>query len=133
MEKSKLLNGTTLAFIGDAYYDLMIRKYLVSKGYTKSKDLHDFTTKYVSASAQAKILNILEADNFLLEEELDIVKRGRNAKINHGRQNVDILTYKHSTAFEALIGYLYLLNYHERLNIIINKSISIIESRNYYE
>ena len=83
--------------------------------------------------AQAKVINILETDNFLLDEELEIVKRGRNAKINHGRQNIDILTYKHSTGFEALIGYLYLLNYHDRLDKIINKSISIIESRNFYE
>lgn len=129
MENPTLLNGVTLAYIGDAYYELMIRKYLIDKGYTKVNDLHKLTTKYVSALSQANIISELEKENLLLDEEKEIVKRGRNAKTNHGRPNVDILTYKHSTAFEALIGYLYLGNNFNRLNQIIDMAIRITESR----
>jgi len=127
MVNYKLLNGTTLAYIGDSYYDLFIRKYLIDKNYTKVNELHKYATKYVSATAQAKVISELLNSNFLTEEEVDIVKRGRNSKINHKRQNVDILTYKHSTSFESLIGYLYLLEMKIRLEEVINEAIDIIE------
>lgn len=123
----KLLNGVTLAYIGDSYYDLMIREYLINQGLTKVDALHKNATKYVSASSQAKIIESLIKENLLTTEEINIVKRGRNGKSNHRKGNVDILTYKHSTSFEALIGYLYLLKRFERLNAIINTSIEIIE------
>ncbi len=130
MENYKLLNGVALAFVGDSYYDLMIRKYLLDKGYTKVNDLHKKATKYVSAAAQASVINELIVRNFLTSNEIEVVNRGRNAKTNHGRQNVDILTYKHSTSFEALIGYLYLTNELKRLDEIIGMSIKIIEGGN---
>ncbi|QVK18027.1 ribonuclease III [Mycoplasmatota bacterium] len=128
MVNYKLLNGVSLAYIGDAYYDLWIRQYLINKGYTKVNDLHKLATKYVSATAQAKIINHLMKNKDLLEEEIEIVKRGRNAKINHKKHNVDILTYKHSTSFESLIGYLYLMEKKERLNKIILFAIELVES-----
>ncbi len=124
-----LLNGVCLAYIGDSYYDLFIRHYLIDKGYTKVNDLHKLATKYVSATAQAKIINAFMEEDLLTEEELIIVKRGRNGKINHSKNNVDILTYKHSTSFETLIGYLYLMNQMERLNQVILTAIQMIESR----
>jgi ribonuclease III family protein len=123
----KLLNGTTLAYIGDSYYDLMIRKHLIDQEMTKVSELHKQSTKYVSSIAQASIINEWMTGDFLSQEEKDIVKRGRNSKINHSRQNVDILTYKHATSFESLIGYLYLTKQFERLDTIINQAIKLIE------
>jgi ribonuclease-3 family protein len=123
-----MLNGVTLAYIGDSFYDLSIRKYLIDKGYTKVNELHKNSTRFVSATSQAKSINQLISNGFLTQEEIKIVKRGRNAKNNHKRPNVDVLTYKHSTSFEALIGYLYLLNRTERLNEIIIETIKLVEN-----
>lgn len=103
------MNNLVLAYLGDAVYELYIREFLISKGLCKVKDLQNNATKYVSAVAQANILNDLIDKNFLTEEEIEIVKRGRNA---HSRQNknTDIITYKKSTGFETLIGHLYINN-----------------------
>lgn len=126
MEHYKLLNGITLAYIGDSYYELMIRKYLLDKGITKVDTLHKTATKYVSAVSQAKILKTIIDDFTLTEEEQDIIKRGRNAK-SHTKVNVDTLTYRHATAFETLIGYLYLNQQKERLQEIIDYAINVVE------
>lgn len=128
MERYELLNGLTLAYIGDAYYELCIRKYILDKNYTKVQDLHRLTVKYVSAKAQSKIIRWMMEHNFLTETELVVVKRGQNSKPHHKRQNVDRMTYNKSTAFEALIGYLYLLGPKPRLDEVIEKAIEIIEN-----
>lgn len=128
MADYKMLNGVTLAYIGDSYYELYIRKYLIDKNYTKVKELHFEAIKYVSATSQAKVIKEFLNNNFLTTEEIDIVKRGRNAKVNHKRANVDILTYKHSTSFESLIGYLYLNKLNDRLESVILKTINLIEN-----
>ncbi|ERJ12406.1 Mini-ribonuclease 3 [Haloplasma contractile] len=127
MNDYTLLNGTTLAYIGDSYYDLCIRKYLIDNGYTKGKALHKQSTRYVSAKSQSLIIKYFREENFLTEEEENIVKRGRNAKVKSNRRNTDILTYKHSTSYEALIGYLYLTKQQERLDYIVDTSINIVE------
>lgn len=127
MEQYKLLNGVTLAYIGDSYYELTIRKYLLDKGLTKVDTLHKNATKYVSAVSQAKILKAIVNNFALTEEEHDIIKRGRNAK-NHTKANVNTLTYRHATAFETLIGYLYLNQQKERLQEIIDFAINVVES-----
>lgn len=113
------MNNLVLAYLGDAVYELYVRKYLISNGLCKVKDLQNNATKYVSAVAQANILNSLIENNFLTEEEIEIVKRGRNA---HSRQNksTDIITYKKSTGFEALIGHLY-MNDRKRLEEVMSE------------
>jgi ribonuclease III family protein len=128
MNNYEMLNGVTLAYIGDSYYDLYIRKYLIDKNYTKVNDLHKLATKYVSASAQAFVVKQFMESGYLSDVETDIVKRGRNGKINHKRSNVDILTYKHSTSFEALIGFLYLTGDLKRIEEVIKEAIKIIEN-----
>jgi ribonuclease-3 family protein len=128
MEHYELLNGVTLAYIGDSYYDLYIRKYLIDQHITKVNDLHKKSTLYVSATAQAKVVKQFMESSFLTEVEVDIIKRGRNGKINRRVSHVDILTYKHSTSFEALIGFLYLMNDIERLNEVIMHAIKLIEN-----
>lgn len=123
-----LLNGSNLAFIGDAYYELYIRKYLLSKGITNQKELHQQCVKFVSARGHHLIVQeILEN---LSPIELNIYKRGRNSKTNSRRVNFKRSEYLESSGFEALIGYLYLQEDHGRLDEILQKSIKIIEELN---
>ena len=98
-----------LAYLGDSVYELYVREYLIKLGITKVNDLQNKSLEYVSAKSQRTILEHLEDSNFLLESELEIIKWGRNAK---GRvsKTTDIVTYRTSTGFECLIGYLYLNN-----------------------
>lgn len=111
----ELLNGSTLAFVGDAILSLYVRDYLVKLGITKTKELQERSIKFVSANAQAKFIQKLLADNFLSEHEVKLFLRGRNHKSDTKAKNADIVTYRHSTGFEALLGYLYLTDNHVRL------------------
>lgn len=115
-----LVNIITLAYIGDAVYEVYIREYLIKKGIAKVDELQREAVKYVSAKSQCKILERLIDNDILNENELDIVKRGRNYKRTSHPKNTDIITYKMSSGFEALIGYLYLNNEKDRLDRIIN-------------
>lgn len=117
MNKEK--NVLVLAYLGDSIYEVYIREHLINKNIVKVDNLQKEAIKYVSAKAQAKIINDLIEKNILNEEELEIFKRARNHKGTRHPKNTDILTYKYSTGFEAIIGYLYLEN-KERLNKIIN-------------
>ena len=113
------MNNLVLAYLGDAVYELYIRENLIKKGICKVKDLQKESIKYVSAKSQVDILERLIETNFFKEEEIDIIKRGRNAK-GHKSKSTDIVTYKKSTGFECLIGYLY-LNDKNRLNELLKE------------
>ena len=115
------INIITLAYLGDAIYEVYIREKLIKLGITKVDELQKETIKYVSAKGQAQILKDLIDRNILTDSELDVVKRGRNNKRSIHPKHTNIITYKLSTGFEALIGYLYLSNNTERLNIILEK------------
>ena len=108
-----------LAYLGDAVYELYIREYLIKNNVVKVDNLTKEAIKFVSAKSQVKILSKLLDNNILTEEELDLIKRGRNQKSHKAPKNTDILTYKNATGFETLIGYLY-LNNKTRLDYIIN-------------
>lgn len=114
------INIITLAYMGDAVYEVYIIKALIEKNIALVDDLQKVAVNYVSAKSQSKILNFLIDNGVLTLEEMDIVKRGRNYKRASHPKNTDILTYKNSTGFEALIGYLYLSNNKERLDEIMN-------------
>ena len=129
IKDAKLLNGLALAYIGDAMYELAIREYLLDVGQTRPNQLHQYATQYVSAKAQAKIMDYFSEEEVLTEEEEGYYKRGRNSKINTKAKNTDIQTYLQSTGFEALIGYLYLTKQEERLNEIINECIQFINKQ----
>ncbi len=118
-----LMNSTMLAFVGDSYYDLKVREQLCKKGINKPHRLHQLAVKYVSAHAQAKTLTYLIEHGDLTEKELDVVRKGRNTKSKSVPKNTDVLTYTHSTAFEALIGHLYLSDDQARLDEVVAKSI----------
>lgn len=101
-------NGTTLAFIGDAVMTLYIREKLVKVGYQRPNDLQKMTAQYVSAKAQANYLTQLMDQGFFNDDELEIIKRGRNAQTKTIAKNADVITYRLATGFEAIIGYYYL-------------------------
>lgn len=114
------VNVLVLAYMGDTVYEDYIRKYLINKGIGNVNDLQTEALKYVSAINQAKFLTEMIDKNYLLEKELDIVKRARNYKTTSHPKSCDIITYKYATGLEALIGYLYLDNNIERVNEIMN-------------
>lgn len=110
------------AYMGDAVYEKFIREYVIRQGLCKNGLLHKKSIKYVSANGQVKILKRIEEK--LTEEELDIVRRGRNSNPHSHAKNADIVDYKYATGFEALIGYLYLTEQTERLEEILNMCVS---------
>jgi ribonuclease III family protein len=121
------LSPLALAFVGDAVWEVFARKHCLNKGVRKPAELHKTCTRYVSAKAQAKLLEWLYPQ--LSEKEQEIVRRGRNAKSNHVRKNVDVIVYRYSTGFEALIGYLSGIGDEERLEELITQSLEWIDSK----
>lgn len=116
---TKTINIQVLALLGDAVYSLYIREKLIKEGINDSNKLQKLIIEYVSAKGEVKALNYLIGNNYLTEEEQEIIKRGRNYKNNNHPKNTDIITYKLSTGFEALLGDLY-INNKERLEEILN-------------
>lgn len=96
----------TLAYIGDAIYDLIIRTLIIKQGNSRPEKMHKRTSGLVKASAQAEMIERLLP--MLTEEEHAIYKRGRNAKSYTMAKNATMLDYRKATGFEALMGYLYL-------------------------
>ena len=113
------LNILVLAYLGDNVYEYYIRRFLIEKNIPNVDALQTESIKYVSAKNQAKFLNMLLDKNFFNEVELEILYRARNHKGSRHPKSTDIITYKHSTAFEAVIGYLYLENDIKRIEEII--------------
>ena len=106
--RPELLNALTLAYLGDALFEVYIREYLIlEKGITKPNDLQKASVSYVSAVAQAYFMKVARESGFLTPEELAIYKRGRNTKA-HNKSHSRTLTHNQSSGFEALIGHLYL-------------------------
>ncbi len=116
-----LMSPLVWAYVGDSVYELFIRTHLVETTKLKPHRLHIETIKYVKAKAQADILEKLQ--DVLTEKEKEIVRRARNAENHHLPKNADPADYMHATAFEGLIGYLYLSEQKERLEEILNMCI----------
>jgi len=123
-----LINGIALAFEGDAVYSMYIRRHLIFQGLTKPNQLHREATKYVSAKAQANLISLMLEEGILTEKEEDIYKRGRNANSHTKAKNTDIVTYRMSTGFEAVMGYLHMTEAVERLEELIDWCIRKIEA-----
>lgn len=122
------MNSLTLAYMGDAVYEFHIRQFLIQSGSVKPHQLHKRAVKYVSAPAQASIIHYLVEAGQLTKEEEAVMRRGRNAKSTTVPKNISAQTYRYSTGFEALIGYLYLKDEQSRLEHIIEKSIKFINA-----
>lgn len=128
-EEVALLSGLTLAYVGDASYEIYIRKHLVAVGNTRPNALHRLATHYVSAKAQAYLMEELLQSQRLTEEELGIYKRGRNAKSHTTAKNADVTTYRIATGFEALMGYLDLAGDKKRLEELVTWCIEKVEEQ----
>jgi ribonuclease-3 family protein len=125
----KQLNSLALAYMGDAIYETYVRRHLLYSGKVRPNQLHRTGTSYVSAKAQSKILFQMMDHKLLDEEELAVVMRGRNAKSGTVPKNTDVQTYHYSTAFEALMGYLYLTGKRERLEELIRRAFIYVDER----
>lgn len=135
----KQMNTTALAYIGDAVYETYIRQHVMSDNAVNVDVLHRRAVAFVSAGGQAYVIKKFmrqrdEAetevnDAFrLTDEETSVVRRARNHKISSKAKNADPVTYKWATAFEALVGYLYLSGFIERLEMFVRASIDVIEN-----
>ncbi len=121
LQGAKLLSPLVWAYVGDSVFELYVRTKLINSSNAKPHKLHIESIKYVKAKSQADILKRI-ADK-LTDEERDVVRRGRNTENHHIAKNSNVADYSQSTAFEALIGYLYLTKQDERLEEILNMCI----------
>ncbi len=125
-KEAHLINPLTLAFIGDAVYEVFIRTYLVSENKAlKVQRLHLRTVNYVKAKSQSNYAKLIL--DMLAEDEIAVFKRGRNTKSSTPR-NADVGEYRWATGFEAVIGYLYIAGKNERLNYLLNKIIEMSDN-----
>lgn len=126
-EDVKQLNALALAYMGDAVFEQTVREHLLRSGRVKPNTLHKEATRYVSAKAQASIVRQMLTEELLSEEELAVLRRGRNAKSGTVPKNTDVQTYRYSTAFEAVLGSLYLSADFTRLKEIMDYAITFID------
>ena len=120
------INVLVFAYLGDTIYEDYIRKYLIlDKKIPNVSDLQKESINYVSAKSQARYLNMLIEKDFFTEEELYIIRRARNYKSKSHPKNCDIVTYKHATALEAVIGFMELSNNHSRINELMKHILEV--------
>jgi ribonuclease-3 family protein len=112
-----------LAYIGDAVFELAVRTNIAESGPRRIRDIHHDAVALVNADSQAEIIRQLSAE--LSDTELDIVRRGRNTR-SHPPKNADVQSYRMSTGFEALLGYLYLKGDDERLSYLLRRALQEI-------
>lgn len=119
------LNPLQMAYVGDTVHDLYVRSMLLSRGMTVGK-MHKQAVRMVSAGAQARMLERIEAD--LTDAEADIARRGRNSQAKHAApKHADPADYAHATGLEALWGYLYLSGQTQRLDELMKLALSRTE------
>ena len=123
----KLYSPLTLAYLGDAVYEMVIRTICVKRTNMQTQKLHRKVTGYVSAKAQAKMMDTLIGE--LTEEEESIYRRGRNSKPYTKAKNASMEEYLKATGFEALVGYLYLQKEYERMNVLIARGIEALQEK----
>ncbi len=111
-------NGRTLAYIGDAVFELYVRERLLASGKVRPENLHNAAIEKTSAPAQERILEALTSH--LSPSEKEIVKKGRNASIAKKPKNGDIMTYKRASGLEALFGHLYLEENTDRIDELMS-------------
>ena len=125
--KVKQYSTLTLAYIGDAAYELVVRTVLVSRANTQVNKLHHAASNLVKAETQSRMIDVLEP-HFTPEEE-HIYKRGRNAKSYTSAKNASITDYRRATGFEAVMGYLYLKGEFTRMLDLIKLGIAPEEAQ----
>lgn len=118
-------SGRTLAFLGDAVWSLAVREYLVEEGKNRGDRLQKLSVSYVSAKAQASFYRSLHEEGFFSEEEEAVFRRGRNGNAGSVPHSTDVVTYRISTGFEAVLGALYLEKNEKRIREIWQKVRSL--------
>ncbi len=116
----KQYSPLTLAYIGDAVYELFVRTYLIKDANFPVNQLHKSAIHLVNAKAQSDLFQKIK--DMLTEEEMQIYKRGRNTN-SHPPKNADMTDYKSATGVEALIGFLYLTDRSERIAELLQKLV----------
>jgi ribonuclease-3 family protein len=121
----QMMSPLALAYLGDAVYEIFVRTYIVSTSKMNVNHLNKMSVNFVKAESQAKIAKFIEAE--LSEEELRILKRGRNQKSASVAKNASIGDYRLATGLESLVGWLYLKEEYKRISILMNMGIRHIE------
>lgn len=127
-KKYSQLNGATLAYIGDAVYEIAVRRHVLNQGITHPNRLHQAAVRYVGAVGQAAVIQTwIKGDDVLTQDEITMYKRGRNNKANTKAKNASIGDYRQATGFESLLGWLSLTNQTQRLETLIEAAIQLID------
>jgi ribonuclease-3 family protein len=131
LQKINELSPALWAYLGDALYELYIRESLIREYSTRNTgELHREAIKYVRAEAQAKIVRFIGSQ--LTEEENEIIRKGRNQKSGHIPTHTNVITYRYSTAWESLLGYLYLTERQERMKELMEIGFSYLRELHNY-
>lgn len=128
MMNPAMMNGIALAYVGDAVYEVYVRRHLLARGLTKPAQLQKAAKSYVSAKAQAALIAGMNEQGILSEEEQAMFKHGRNAKSYTHAKNTDVVTYRISTGFEALFGSLDMLGRHDRVRELAEWCLTYVEN-----
>ena len=127
-EQINRMNSSTLAYLGDAVFEVLVREKIVNEKPGDVGRAHHTAVRYVSASGQAAAAKAMIAGGFFTEEEERVYKRARNHRSMSRPQNADPREYKMATGFEALMGFLYLSDDRERLREIAAEAVRIVDA-----
>ena len=122
------LNTTTLAYLGDAVFEVIVREKIVTEKPGDVGRAHHTAVRYVSAAGQARAAKEMVTSGFLTEDEIKIYKKGRNHRAMSRPQHADPKEYKIATGFEALLGWLYLADERQRLREIAAEAVRIVDA-----
>ena len=127
-EQLRKMNTTTLAYLGDAVFEVIVREKIVCEKPGDVDRAHHTAVRYVSAAGQAKAAKAMIAEGFLTDEEVAVYKKARNHRAMSRPQHADPKEYKIATGFEALLGWLYLSDERERLRGIAAEAVRIVDA-----
>lgn len=128
-QQANQINTSTLAYLGDAIYEVKIREHVIAIMPHDAGRAHKIAVKYVSADGQAKAAKTMLADAYFSDEEERLLKRARNHRTMSKPANADPKNYKIATGLEALIGYLHLIGEDTRLEEVVQEAIRIIDQQ----
>lgn len=127
-EEINRINTTSLAYLGDAVYEVIVREMILARYPLDAGKAHKHAVAYVSAGGQAKAARTMIEEGFLTETEEHLLKRARNHRSMSRPQHADPKDYKYATGFEALLGYLHLTGERDRIAEIAEEAFRIIEN-----
>ena len=107
-----------LAYLGDAYHSLYVRRMLVGRGISKSGELNRLALEYITAERQAEMYRKIEP--LLLDDERDVFRRAANSGHLNRPKHASVTDYRYATGFEAVIGMLCWINDEERLALLLD-------------